>query len=59
MEETMSFEDLAIKEGGTVTPFEINEEFLIAFQKHMEESIRQSRINYARAIEDARKIIIF
>lgn len=59
MEETKSFEELAREQGGTVTPCEFSEEFLRDFQAYMEESIRQSRLNHARAIESARHIIIF
>ena len=59
MEETKSFEELAIEQGGTVTPCEFSEEFLRDFQAYMEESIRQSILNHARAIESARHIIIF
>ena len=59
MEETKSFEELAREQGGTVTPCEFSEEFLRDFQAYMEESIRQSRINHAKAIESARHIIIF
>ena len=35
------------------------EELLREFQEYMEESIRQSIINQAKAIESASKIIIF
>lgn len=59
MEETMTFEELAKKEGGTVTPCEFSEEFLREFQEYMEESIRQSIINQAKSIESASKIIIY
>ena len=55
VEETKSFFDLAEK----VEPWNPSKEFLEDFQKYMEESIRQSRINEARAIESARHIIIF
>lgn len=51
MEETKSFEDLAIEQGGTVTPWEPSEEFIRDFQAYMAESIRQSRLNQARAVE--------
>ena len=51
MEETKSFEDLAREQGGTITPWEPSEEFIRDFQAFMEESIRQSRLNHARAIE--------
>ena len=55
MEEFKSFYDLAEK----VEPWNPSKEFLEEFQKYMEESIRQSRINQAKAIEFASKIIIF
>lgn len=55
MEECKGFYDLAEK----VEPWNPSKEFLEEFQKYMEESIRQSRINEARAIESARHIIIF
>ena len=55
MEECKSFYDLAEK----VEPWNPSKEFLEEFQKYMEESIRQSIINEARAIESASKIIIF
>lgn len=55
MEECKSFYDLAEK----VEPWNPSREFLEEFQKYMKESIRQSRINEARAIESARHIIIF
>lgn len=55
MEEFKSFYDLAEK----VEPWNPSKEFLEDFQKYMEESIRQSIINEARAIESASKIIIF
>ena len=59
MEETKSFEDLAREQGGTITPWEPSEEFTREFMEYMQESIRQSRLNYARAIEETKKIIIF
>lgn len=59
MEETKSFEDLAREQGGTVEPWNPSEEFLRDFQEYMKESIRQSRLNHAKAIESASKIIIF
>lgn len=55
MEETKSFYDLAEK----VEPWNPSEEFLEDFRKYMEESIKQSRINMAKAIESASKIFIF
>ena len=55
MEECKSFYDLADK----VEPWNPSKEFLEDFQKYMEESIRQSRINHAKAIESASKNIIF
>ena len=55
MEECKSFYDLA----ENVEPWNPSKEFLEEFQKYMEESIRQSIINEARAIESASKIIIF
>ncbi len=55
MEECKSFYDLAEK----VESWNPTSEFLEDFQKYMEESIRQSIINEARAIESASKIIIF
>lgn len=59
MEEVKTFEDLVREQGGTITPWEPSEEFIRDFQAFMEESIRQSRLNHARAIEETRKIIIF
>lgn len=59
MEEVKSFDDLVREQGGTITPWEPSMEFIRDFQAFMEESIRQSRLNHARAIEEARKIIIF
>lgn len=59
MEETMSFEELVKKEGGTITPYEPSEEFTREFSEYMRESIRQSRENFAKALESARNIIIF
>ena len=59
MEETKSFEDLAREQGGTIEPWNPSEEFLRDFQAYMEESVRQSRLNQARAIIEASKIIIF
>ena len=59
MEEVKTFEDLVREQGDTITPWEPSEEFIRDFQAFMEESIRQSRLNHARAIEEARKIIIF
>ena len=53
MEEFKSFYDLADK----VEPFE--PDYTDEFIEYMEESIRQSRINQAKAIESAKKIIIF
>ena len=55
MEEFKSFYELADK----VEPWNPSKEFLEDFQKYMEESIRQSIINEAKAIESASKIIIF
>lgn len=59
MEETKSFEDLAREQGGTVEPWIPSEEFMRDFSVYMEESIRQSRINAAKALESAKEIIIF
>ena len=59
MEKIKTFEDIVREQGGTITPWEPSEEFIRDFQEFMEESIRQSRLNHARAIEEARKIIIF
>ena len=53
MEELESFYDLADK----VEPFE--PDYTDEFIEYMEESVRQSRINHAKAIESARHIIIF
>jgi hypothetical protein len=53
MEELESFYDLADK----VEPFE--PDYTDEFVRYMEESVRQSRINHAKAIESARHIIIF
>ena len=53
MEECKSFYDLAEK----VESFE--PDYTDEFIEYMEESIRQSIINEARAIESASKIIIF
>ena len=55
MEEFKSFYDLAEK----VEPWNPSKEFLEEFQKYMEESIRQSRINAAKAFISSRDIIIF
>ena len=55
MEELKSFYDLAEE----VTPCTFSEEFLREFSEYMEESIRQSRINSAKAFISARDIIIF
>lgn len=59
MEKIKSFEDLAREQGGTIAPWEPSEEFLRDFQAYIEESIRQSRLNHAKAIEEAKKIFIF
>lgn len=59
MEEIKSFEDLVREQGGTITPWEPSEEFTREFCEYMKESIRQSRLNHARVIEEAKKIIIF
>lgn len=55
MEEFKSFYDLAEK----VEPWNPSKEFLEDFSRYMEESIRQSRLNMAKAIESASKIFIF
>ena len=55
MEELKSFYDLADK----VESWNISKEFMDEFSKYMRESIRQSRINMAKAIESASKIFIF
>lgn len=55
MEEFKTFYDLAEK----VEPWNLSEEFLEDFRRYMEESIRQSRINMAKVIESASKILIF
>lgn len=55
MEEFKTFYDLAEK----VETWNPSEEFLEDFSRYMEESIRQSRINMAKAIESASKIFIF
>jgi hypothetical protein len=59
MGETKSFEDLAREQGGTVEPWIPSEEFMRDFSAYMEESIRQSRINMAKALDSARHIFIF
>lgn len=59
MEKFKTFEDLVEEMGGTITPWEPGEEFLRDFEEYMKESIRQSRLNHARVIEEAKKIIIF
>ena len=59
MEETKSFEDLVKEQGGTIEPWTPSEEFIRGFSEYMKESIRQSRINAAKALESARNIIIF
>lgn len=59
MEETKSFEDLAREQGGTVEPWIPSEEFMRDFSTYMEESIRQSRINMAKALDSAKHIFIF
>lgn len=59
MEKFKTFKDLAEEIGGTITPWEPDEEFLRDFEEYMKESIRQSRINEARAIKSARDIFIY
>ena len=59
MEKFKTFEDLVEEMGGTITPWEPSEEFLRYFEEYMKESIRQSRINEARAIKSARDIFIY
>ena len=59
MEKLKTFEDLVKEMGGTITPYDPGEEFYREFCAYMEESIRQSRINHAKALESARDIIIF
>ncbi len=59
MEKFKTFEDLVEEMGGTITPWEPGEEFLRDFEEYMKESIRQSRINEARAIKSARDIFIY
>jgi YesN/AraC family two-component response regulator len=59
MEKFKTFKDLAEEIGGTITPWEPGEEFLRDFEEYMKESIRQSRINEAKALESAKNIIIF
>ena len=59
MEKAKTFEELVKEQGGTITPWEPTKEFLEEFEKFMKESIRQSNINHAKAIEEASKIIIF
>ena len=59
MEKFKTFEDLAEEIGGTITPCQPGEEFLRDFEEYMKESIRQSRINEARAIKSARDIFIY
>ena len=58
MEKVKSFEDLVREQGGTITPWEPDEEFIREFQEYMEKSVRESRLNHARAVEEARNIII-
>ena len=55
MEEIKGFEDIADK----VEPWTPSEEFLRDFQKYMENSIRESKINAAKALISARDIVIF
>lgn len=55
MEEFKTFEEMA-EESATWIP---SKEFMEGFQKFMEESIRQSRINEAEAIRSAFETIIF
>jgi hypothetical protein len=59
MEKFKTFEDLVEEMGGTITTWEPSEEFLRDFEEYMKESIRQSRINEAKALESAKNIIIF
>jgi hypothetical protein len=59
MEKFKTFEDLVEEMGGIITPWEPGEEFLRDFEEYMKESIRQSRINEARAIKSARDIFIY
>ena len=55
MEDTKGFIELADK----VEPWTPSEEFLRDFQKYMENSIRESKINEPKALISARDIIIF
>lgn len=59
MEESKSFEDLAREQGGEIKPWEPSEEFLRDFEAFTKESVRQSILNHAKAVEEARNIIIF
>lgn len=58
MEKCKSFEDLAREQGGTVTPWNPSEEFMREFEKYMEKSVRESRINAAEAWKSAADIFI-
>lgn len=55
MEKFKTFEEMA-EESATWIP---SKEFMEGFQKFMEESIRQSRINEAKAIRSAFETMIF
>lgn len=58
MEKIKTFEDIVREQGGTITPWELDEEFTKEFEEYMKKSVQESRLNHARAIESARNIII-
>ena len=58
MEECKSFEDLAMEQGGAVTPWTPSEEFMRDFAEYMEKSVRESKRNAAEAWKSAADIFI-
>ena len=58
IEKCKSFEDLAMEQGGTVTPWNPSEEFMREFEEYMEKSVRESRRNAAEAWKSAADIFI-
>ena len=58
MEKIKSFEDIVREQGGTITPWEPDEEFTKEFEEYMEKSVRESRRNAAEAWKSAVDIFI-
>ena len=58
METLKGFEELARKQGGTVTPWNPSEEFTKEFVEYMEKSVIESKRMAAEAWKSARDIII-